>query len=210
MTNNLATLSSKLGTALRDTDHAVWNSTEKDDLVTWATAELWPRYARAMDPSDVLQEVTLVDDTFAYAVPTDMLEVEQVEWIYGGDTELGFLSAGQWMTTGDEYAGNLKLRIAPGIVTSGGTLRVHGYGRYDLTTNLPPDDYVQLILAKAREEAYRRVAGDRARYQQWMVANQKQGVSVNELLQLADEAERHALRLESRLRTQRRPRPGRR
>lgn len=209
MANDLATLSSKLATALRDTSHATWNSTEKDDLVTWATAELWPRYARAMDPDAVGQEVALVADDYFYAVPSGMLEVEQIDWIYQS-TEQGPLDANQWTTTGDEFAGNLKIRVAPGIVDLGGTLRVHGYGRYDLVTNLPPNDYVQLILAKAREEAYRRVAGDRARFKQWLVQNQKQGISVNELLQQIDEAERHALRIEGRLRTQRRPRPGRR
>jgi hypothetical protein len=205
--NNLATLSSKLATAIRDTDHAVWNSTEKDDLITWAVAGLWPRIARALDPES--STITIVADDYFYSAPTGILDVEQLEW-RSDSVELGFLEDNQWTVTGDEFAGNLKIRVAPGIVDQGGTLRVHGYGRYDTTTNLIPDDYVPIVISRAREEALRRVAGDRARFKQWMVANQKQGVTVNELLQQIDEAERHAIRLEARYRTQRRPRPGRR
>lgn len=208
MPNNLATISSKLATQIRDTTHAVWNSTEKDDLIVWSVAGLWPRYARAIDPDAVAAQVALVADDYFYSVPSGTLEVESIDWIYSGD-EMGPLTANQWTTTGDEFAGNLKIRVAPGIVTQGGTLRVHGYGRYDTTTNLVPDDYVPLVLARARAEAYRRVAGDRARFEQWMVANQKQGVSVNELLQQIDEADRAAARLTLQYRTQRRPRPGR-
>ena len=208
MANDLATLSSKLATALRDTTHETWNSTEKDDLITWAVAGLYPRIARTIDPDNVSAEVTLAADDYFYSAPSGTIEIESIDFIDTDGDEHGPLNDGQWATTGDPFTG-LKIRVAPGIVDQLGTLRVHGYGRYDTTTNYIPDDYVPLVIARAREEALRRVATERARFEQWMVQNQKQGVSLNEILQEIDEAERHAMRLEARYKTPRRPRPGR-
>lgn len=210
MANDLATLSSKLATQLRDTGHDVWNSTEKDDLITWSVANLYPRFARYIDPSVVGAEITLVDGTYFYSVPSGVLEVSGLDWIDTDGDELGTLDGQAWQVTGDPFGGTLKIRVAPRIVEQGGTLRVHGYGRYDTTTNLIPDDYVPLVLAQARSEAYLRMVGDRARFEQWLAREQTQNVSVNELEQMVNQAEGEALRLRATLpKTFRRPVPGR-
>lgn len=208
MANNLATLSSKLATQLRDTAHETWNSTEKDDLVTWAVARLYPHLARRIDPTTTT--VTLVTETYFYSAPSGVIEVEQIELVDADDVERGFLNPQAWHTVGDEFS-TLKIRVAPTIVEAyvDGTLRVHGYGRYDTSTNLIPDDFVPLVLAMARVEAYRRMGGDRAQFLQWQASEQNQDMSVGELLSLVNEAEVAEERLWRRYRTQRRPRPGR-
>lgn len=206
MPNNLATLSSKLATALRDTDHSTWNSTEKDDLVTWSVAGLYPRIARRLDPTTTT--ITLVANTYFYAVPSGVIEIESIQWTRDGD-ELGYLADGTWSLEGDPYAGTLKVHIAPTIVEQLGTLRVHGFGRYDTTTNLIPDDFVPLVLAIARCDAYDRVTGERARFLQWQASEQEQDTSVNELLNQVQMARVERERQWARFQTQRRPVPGR-
>ncbi len=208
MANDLATLSSKLATALRDTDHETWNSTEKDDLVTWAVANLWggsPRIFRELDPTTTT--VSLVADTYFYPVPSGVVDVWALD-LYNGTDEYGMVDGSAWQLVGDPYSG-LKIRVSPALAETGYTLRVHGIGRYDVTTNLIPDDFVPLVLAIARAEAYRRITGDRARFEQWLASNQTQNMSVNELLNLIDDAEKFALRERRSVRTWAHPVPGR-
>jgi len=208
MPNNLATISSKLATALRDTDHETWNSTEKDDLVTWAVANLWggrPQIFRALDPTTTT--VPLVDQTYFYAVPAGVMNVHALD-LYNGTDEYGRLEGDEWQLVGDPYSG-MKIRVAPHVAATGYTLRVHGIGRYDVTTNLIPDDFMPLVLAIGRAEAYRRIAGDRARFEQWLASNQTQNMSVNELLQMIDDADRIAARERASVRVQAHPVPGR-
>lgn len=208
MSNNLATLSSKLATALRDTDHAAWNSTEKDDLVTWAVAGLYPRLARTLDPT--ASTITLVAGTYFYAAPTGVIEVNNVELVDEDADEHGFLQGQAWSTVGDAY-GTLKVRVSPTIVEgyAGGTLRVHGFGRYDTTTNLVPDDFVPLVLAIARCDAYDNISSERSRFLQWQASEQSQDTSVNDLLSMIQMARVERERQWARFRTQRRPVPGR-
>lgn len=208
MANNLATISSKLATALRDTDHETWNSTEKDDLVTWAVANLWggrPQIFRELDPTTTT--ISLVEGTYFYAAPTGVMSVFALD-LYNGTDEYGRLEGDEWQLVGDPYSG-MKIRVAPHIARTGHTLRVHGIGRYDVTTNLIPDDFMPLVLAIGRAEAYRRIAGDRARFEQWLSSNQTQNMSVNELLQMIDDAERIAARERASVRVQAHPVPGR-
>ncbi len=208
MPNNLATLSSKLATALRDTDHETWNSTEKDDLVTWAVANLWsgrPRIFRELDPTTTT--ITLVADTYFYAVPSGVVDVHALD-LYNGTNEYGMVDGAAWQLVGDPFSG-LKIRVSPTLAETGYTLRVHGIGRYDTSTNLIPDDFVPLVLALGRAEAYRRIAGDRARFEQWLASNQTQNMSINELLSLIEEADRTAARERQSVRTMAHPVPGR-
>jgi len=295
LANTLATLASKLAQQLRDTDHEVWNSIELDDLVTWSVANLYPRFARYIDPSVTAADIALVADTYFYSVPAGMVEVNGVDWKDTDGDELGPLDDQAWQVTGDPFAGNLKVRVAPGIVDQLGTLRLHGYGRYDIgpvgpgitlatsaaaddiidtttahgltagaavefsgltggtgliagvayfviaanlagttfqvstvtggtavnfstditagkvyATHYVPDDYVSLALAQARAEALRRMADDRSKFEVWLARNQKQNVTVNELLQMVNDADIEMERLRRRLpRTWRRPVPGR-
>jgi len=295
--SDLEQLSSKLGQQLRDTEHDTWNSIEKDDLITWAVRSLFPRYSRYLDPSLSAQSVTLVADTLFYSLPAGMLEVSTVDLIDTLGYEQGPLNGQAWQITGDPYSGSSKLRVAPQIVDNfvGGSLRLHGYGRYDIgrvrtgialatsanaddiidtatahgltigntvefssltggtglvvdttywviatslastsfrisaseggtpltfssditagtvyQTHLIPDDFVPLVLAKARAEAYRRMGSDRVAFENWQARNQKQNVSINELLGLIQEAESEAIRQERAIQpVWRRPVPGR-
>lgn len=211
MPNNLATLQPKLAQQLRDVDHGVWTSTEKDDLLTWAVAGLYPRYSRILDPSLIAQRITLVADTYWYSLPTGMLEAVSIDQLDADAKIIAPLDDQAWTQTGDPYSGTAKLFISPQIVNDlGGYVRVHGHGRYDLTTNLVTDDFVPLILARARAEAYRRVGSDRVQFSRWLERNQRQNVSVNELMEFFREAQTEERRLTATTpRTWRRPVPGR-
>ena len=85
----------------------------------------------------------------------------------------------------------------------------HGYQTYDLTTNYIPDTLIPLVLAIARVEAYRRMAGSRSKFETWLAANQSQNVTVNELLLLINEADAEAQRLARLFRRWHKPVPGR-
>lgn len=207
MANDLAGLNARLTTALSDSAHEAWTSAEKDDLVRDAVADLYPRHARGMDPET--STITLVKDDFFYPLPTGMVEVTSVDHITASGDEAGQVVQGAWSVVGDEW-GTLKLRVSPHVVGQLGTLRLHGWGRYDTATNLIPDHLVPLVLSMARAEAYRRMAGERARFEQWQASSHEQDVTVNELLALIQEAQADAERLRVRTkRSQRRPVPGR-
>lgn len=207
MANDLATLTTKLSTALRDASNATWTSAELNDILTWVAARLFPRVSRELDPTAFT--ITLVADTTRYTVPAGMLQVSAVEWLNTDGDELGALSGQSWMVDGDWYASTLQLHIPVAIADQGGTLQLRGYGRYDLVTNLPPDDFVPLILAEARQEAYRRVGADRERFKAWLSRNQSQNVTINELLQFISDAKGEARELRALTRVWQRPVPGR-
>lgn len=201
MSNDLATLTDKLETQLGDTDNAVWASTELNDLITWATEELFlyrPRVAR--------ESVTLADDDDQYTLST-LHTVYRVDLIDGDDQLLMPLPAGSWETWGDGQESGMTLYINPTYARTGWSLRVHGYAPYDLTSNYPPNRVVPLILATARAEAYRRLIGERARYEQWAQGNPRSNTSMNELIQNVNNAEQEADRLRSTLRVFSRPVP---
>lgn len=211
MANDLATLNGYLDTALReDTVDTVWTSTEKNNLIDWAVASLWPRYARPLDPT--ASTVTLVADTYYYSLPTGTRNAVRVDVVDSSSNDYGPMHGRAWELTGDLIAGTGKIHVSPEYVSAyaGGTLRVHGYGVYDTATNLIPDLYVPLVLAKSRAEAYRRLGANREQFKVWLARNQNQNVSVNELLQLINEADSEVRRLEMTIpRVWQKPAPGR-
>lgn len=207
--NNAATLTWDLALALRDTTFSVWDSREMERLVIWAAAGAWPHLSREFDPSLSANIITLVKGTYFYAMPANMLAVSRIDFVDTNGNELGPLQPGAWDTEGDLLGGAAKLHIAPGIVMTGGTLRVQGYGRYDLTTNYPIDDYVPLILAMAREEALRRMVSNRAQSTQWLATAQPQNMTVNEIVLMLNEAKQDVQVLRNRYRKWFRPVPAR-
>lgn len=203
-------MNTALALALRDTTYAVWTTGEIDDLVLRAVAQLYPRYARYLDPSVAGAKITMTSNTYFYALPTGTLDVSSIDWIdTDTTTELGPLDDTAWQVVGD-YRGTLKLRVSPTTVLNGGVLRVHGYARYDVTTNLITDDLVPVVLAHARIEAYQRAIATRAQSKQWIAKSQGQNISLNELLAEVQQAtsEYQRLRAQS-MQTFRRPVPGR-
>lgn len=208
MANDLATLSSKLATQLRDIDHEVWRGFEMDDLIKWSVASLWPQFARYLDPSNAAQEITLVAETYFYTLPVGMMSVHTAER-FDGTEEYGPISGQAWQVVGDPIMGTAKFRVAPIIAEQGGKVRLHGYGRFDTSTNTIPDDYVPLVLAQARAEAYRRMGADRTQFKQWQVKNPVQNITINELLLEINEADAEINRWRQSLMTWKRPVPGR-
>lgn len=211
MANDLATLNGFLDTALReDTVDSVWTSAEKNNLIDWAVASLWPRYARTLLPS--VATIALVSNTYHYALPSGTRNVVRVDLVDASGNEIGPVHSRAWELEGDVVAGAGYLRVSPIYVDahSLGSLNLTGYGVYDTATNLIPDLYVPLILAKSRAEAYRRLGANREQFKVWLSRNQTQNVSVNELLQLINEADAEVRRLESVIpRVWQKPAPGR-
>lgn len=203
MANNLATLNTKLATALRDTTYAVWTTGEIDDLLTWAAAAIFPKLAKS-----VRETVTLVNDDDQYTLST-VREASRVDLLDEDSLVMMPLPGGSWEIWGDSYQASPTLYINPRFAMTGRTLRVHGYAPYDLSSTLPPDAFVPLILAIARAEALRRMIGDRAKFEQWMAENQTQNVTVNELVLMVNEADAERERLNRDLKVWRAPVPGR-
>ena len=212
MANNTATMNGYLAQALRDASYATWTSGEVDNLLTWSVARLWPRHSRVIDQSSATNaKITLATSTYVYALPSGMIAVSRADLYDSAGNSIGPVSGRAWEIIGDTLLAGGKLNISPQIVDSwvGGSLHLHGYGKYDLTTNLVPDDFVPVILARARAEAYRRVLSDRERFKTWLSRNQTQNVSVNEMLQAINEADADARALEQSSKVWQKPVSGR-
>lgn len=197
MANDLQTMRNRLRQQLADVDDSTWDAGEKDDLLEWAVRRLNQRLNRPLDPEDVAQQIPLVSGDYFYDIDAGVTHVNKVDMVDTSGNEIGYIEG--WEVVGDLVAGNGKLHVSPYLVEAGGTLRLYAYGRYTLPlagapqTTAIPDDYVSYVLASARAEALRRLLADRARFKQWQVANQTQNVSVNEIIQMVNEADNQAL-----------------
>lgn len=216
--NDLELLRQRFRDQLSDISDETWPAGEKDDLLTWAVRRLATRFYRPLDPRAATQTVTLVASTYFYTLDTNIVKVHRVDWKSSQSDELGPIDGSAWEVVGDPLAGGLKLHVSPTIVEQGGTLYLNAYGRYTLPNQTAsatvlataiPDDLVALVLALARAEAYRRILVDRVRFRQWINVNQVQNVSVNELMQMVNEADAAAEREWVVLRRWQKPVPGR-
>lgn len=196
MANNAAYFNAALQLSLHSTFASgdTWTSAEVDNIVAWSILQLWPRYARVLDP--VTTTVAVVADTYYYSLPAGVLAVSRIDRFDSAGTDFGAIHGGSWELTGDVFIGTGKLHIGGRAAVATDVLHLHGYGRYDVVTNLVPDALVPLVLARARVEAYRRVAADRERFKAWLSRNQTQNVSINELLAFIQDAESDVRRLE--------------
>jgi hypothetical protein len=197
MANDLETMRQRLRDALYDVDDVTWNAGEKDDILQMAVRRISQRLPRPLDPTAAAYKITLVTGTYYYAVPADVITVERLFYIDGGDNPIGYMQAG-FEVVGDITTGNAKLHIAPVNVERGGTMQIGGTGRYTLVTQASaqtsaiPDDYIPLIIAWSVAYSLRRLLVDRARFRQWQNTNQTQNVSINELSQMVSDADRQA------------------
>lgn len=204
--NDLATLKTKLATALRDPSMEVWEEGELEDLLTWACASMYPKVALPMS----LPVWPLVAGEEDYDLPGGILEVSRIDLCeVDTDSLLYPLPSGTWEIQGDVWSNTARLFVNSRYADAGHYLVVHGYGTYNLSTGTPPDHYVPYIMAAARAEAIRRMLPKRVSFEKWMTLNQKENVSVNELGQMLGMAESQAERELSRLRTWRKPKPAR-
>jgi hypothetical protein len=209
--NDLSELQSALALALHDPDYETWGATEGEDLVTWSVAQLWPRYGRAINAQDATGLITILDGSYFYLLDESFRAISRVDLLGADGTEYGPLFGRSWELSGSLEDGEGLLHVSPSINDAhvGGTFRLVGYGIYDLYDHLVPNRLVPLVLARARAEAYRRVGGDRLRFEGWLARNQTQNASVNELTQLINEADAEIARLtRDTQRTWQRPVPG--
>jgi hypothetical protein len=201
MTNTAGELNTQLSVALRDPDNETWQSDELDSLLTWATARMWPTVARRARES-----VTLVADQDQYEL-SDLTEINRVDVLDSNGVLVRTLPGGSWEYWNDQETPGGTLYINPAYADGDNTLRVHGYGQYDLNENYPADRHVQYILALARAEACRREIARRSNFTQWQTVNQVQNVSLNELVLAVNEADAECRSLKAELKTWRRPSP---
>lgn len=192
-TNDLADLNSKLATALRDTAYETWATGEVDAIVIMAVDQLWPRFSRPLDAESTT--ITLADDDLYYSLPSGVVAVSRIDLIDADGSNMGPVPGRSWELTGDPLSGTAKLHISGTFARTGYTLELHGYGKYDTSSNLIPSDFAPLVLARARAEALRRIAANRERFKAWLARNQTQNVTVNELLEMINEADAEANRL---------------
>lgn len=201
--NDQADLRGKLETQIGETHDAtgpnreIWTTSELNYLVDQAVESLYPRFSRPLDSETTT--ITLVDDTLYYALPTGVRAVSRLDLFDANSSMVQVIPGRSWEVTGDPLGGAGRIFISDAFATTNYTARLSGYGAYDTATNLIPDLYASLVLARARAEAYRRVGADRARFTAWLARNQSQNVSVNELLQLINEADNEARQLEARI-----------
>jgi hypothetical protein len=203
-------LGPKLETALRDTSNAVWGASEIDDILALALEEtnrVRPRVVKDVvtigtGMGDGLEEG---EDQFTL---TNVYTVFRIDLLDENDKVVMPLPSGAWEVWGDNMSSGQTIYVNPSYVRNGMSFRVHGYGPYD-TTNTPPAQVQEAILALARAEAYRRVAGERARFEQYASGNPRSDVSVNEILGQVNEADAEAHRLLGDIKLIRRPLPGR-
>lgn len=214
MAQDTETMRRRLRDALFDVEDETWSAGEKDDIIQLALGKLNQRAPRPLDPTVAAQAITLVSGTYFYAIDSGTTNVENVFYINGSSQRVGYMESG-WEVVGDILTGNAKLHVNPTTVEQGGTLQIGGSGPYTITsqstaqTLAPPERYVTYLLAWSRSEAYRRLLSDRARFYQWQNENQIQNVSLNELIQMLNEAERQADNEWVAIKRWQRPVPGR-
>lgn len=197
MANTLAVLNGLLDIALRDTSDETWTSAEKDSLIEQAVDDC---PLRPLLHGDATQALT--SGTYYYALPVAVASVSRIDVADADGNEAGSIPGGLWEVIGDPLTSAAEVHIDPRVVDrwgTGATIRYIGYGRYDTTTNLIPDDFVPFVIAHARAEAYGRMASDRARFRNWETSEQPLNISVNELLTLINDAQlerdRHRVRI---------------
>lgn len=207
MANDAATLNGLLDIALRDTSDATWSSDEKDSLITQAVLECPPRPLLHDEHT-----ATLTTGTYFYTLSPWVKTLSRIDLVDASGVEQGSIPGGLWEIHGDTYTGNAEVQIAPRVVDrwgTGATIRYIGYSEYDTSTHLIPTEYVRFVIAHAKAEAYSRMASDRARFKQWANDEQTLNISVNELVQMVNDAQLERDRERARIQRWRKPMPAR-
>lgn len=196
-------LKPELATALRDPSNAVWTSAELDDILDMALQQV-----NMVRQRQVRDTVNLVSNQDTYTL-TNVYTVVRVDLLDQDSKLVRILGPGTWEVWGDNVSLGQTLYINPRFAIEPYKLRVHGYGPYDFTTNTPDQITQAAILAVARAEALRRMASDRSRFEQFATSNPRTDTSVNELLQLINEADSEGKNLLRQIKLIKRPTAGR-
>jgi hypothetical protein len=206
MANDAGTLRGYLATQLRDSTYETWASAELDTLIASAVRAC-PR--RPLLHDEVTQ--VLSSGIYYYTLPQTVTNISRLDLVDSSGEEQGELGGGLWEIIGDMMSGDAELHIAPTIVDAndGATVNIIGYGDYGTTGHYIPDDYVPFVLAHARAEAYARMISSRARFKNWANSDQTLNISVNELVQLVNDAQSDRERQRSMIARIRKPMPAR-
>lgn len=196
-------LKPELETALRDTDNEIWSTTELDTILGFALEQV-----NRVRRRSVRDTITLVADQSEYTL-TNVYTVTRIDLLDSDNKLIRILAPGTWEVWGNNDESGQTIYINPAFAVEPYKIRVHGYGPYDYTTNTPDEHMQAAIMALARAEALRRLAGDRARFRQWAQTNPRGDTSVNELLGTINEADAEAQRLLSSIKLIQRPTVGR-
>jgi hypothetical protein len=188
---------------LRDETEAVWSSDELDDIISHSLA-LANQYRQRM----VRDTIAIVDGQDSYTL-TNVWSVQRVDLLDEDDKLVRIIAPGYWEVWGDNLSEGQTLYINPTYASEPYSLRVHGYGPYDLTTNDPPDVMQKAVLSLSRAEALRRVASERSRFRQWAESNPRGNSTTNELLQQINESDAEGDRLLRQIKLIKKPLPGR-
>ena len=163
------------------------------------------------DPGAYVSGGLVENKAYRYHLNESITHVTRCDWISeDGNTEYGALDGQSWEVLGNTDDDNALLYISPIIVEQGGTLRLHAHNQYGTAANYIPERLVPLVIARARAEAYRRLAADRQKFKAWLSRNQEQNVTINELLQMINEADNEALVLDRSQKSWQKPVPARR
>jgi len=201
--NDAATLLGLLRVALRDPADATWSAAEKASLIEQAVADC-PQ--RGLLHDDVT--VAIVAGTYHYPLDASVTSVSRLDLVDADGTERGSVPGGLWEVIGDAWT-SAELHLSPRVVddSDGFTAHVIGYGRYDTATNLVPDEHVPYVIAHAKAAAYGAMVSDRARFRNFETSEQPFNISVNELIQLMNDAQLERDRNRARIWRWRKPMP---
>lgn len=178
-----------LKTALRDTSNEIWTDAELDTILGYALDQV-----NQVRQRQVRDTIALVNDQDTYTL-TNVYSVNRVDLLDSDSKIVRVLAPGTWEVWGDNESPGQTLYINPNYARATYSLRVHGYGPYDFTTNTPNTLMQSVIVALARAEALRRLSNDRARFRQWAQTNPRGDTSVSEAIGMVNEADAEANRL---------------
>lgn len=196
-------LKTTLALALRDSANAVWTTGELDTMLTYALNKVNMSRSRY-----VRDTIALVADQDNYTL-TNVYTVTRIDLLDSDSKVVRTLSPGTWEVWGDNNSAAQIIYLNPSYAVAGYSIRVHGYGPYDFTTNTPDSMMQSVIVAVARAEALRRLSNDRQKFRQWAQTNPRGDTSMSEAIQNLNEADSEASNLLRQVKLIKRPTVGR-
>jgi hypothetical protein len=207
MTTAIVTLRGWVRQDLRDTVQTyTFSNAEIDDLIGQGINQLGSFY-----PTEVIGSVTIIANTFTYALPAGISWPFRVT-LYGADgTYQKVLEAAKDPSpnSGWDYFGGV-LHIPPGFQwTAGYTLEIRGYGAWtyidsnsssSATTNLD-ETAIWAVREFCQSRAFERLAIDRGKFGEWQEKPGNTDVTALSLQSMASEHRRNWEAEKARLRT---------
>lgn len=203
MPTTLSDLRTQVSRDLRDTGNATWSTAELDDLINQGIDKVADLY-----PKEVQDYTVIVSSGVAsYTLPTTFTRVYRID-IYSSSNlyQSTLLSGiGEGPNTGWEVHAGLLWLPPDWLPDANDKLRIFGYGRYaQLSVSSATTDLNQTgiwaLRSFCKSEAFYALLYDRARFQQWQTDQTNTDVSLIQLAQFANLAQRTWSREQQRLR----------